>query len=185
MKMKTEKLLDDLVTRTHKILDEVTDLAERSREELNEKPSDEAWSALECIEHLNRFGDFYLPEIDQAMKKSTSEVDPVYKSGLFGNYFANTMKPGDGMTKMGTFKDKDPSGSQLDKSVLDRFKEQQQRLLKQLDRARSVNINKTRIPLSITRWIRLKLGDTFRVLIYHNERHLQQARRTLKQIQAK
>ena len=45
--------------------------------------------------------------------------------------------------------------------------------------------NKTRIPISINKWIKIKLGDTFRFVIYHNERHIQQAKRVLKETNCK
>ncbi|MFN5911333.1 MAG: DinB family protein, partial [Bacteroidota bacterium] len=41
--------------------------------------------------------------------------------------------------------------------------------------ARSVNIRKAKIPISISKIIRFRLGDAFLYVVYHNERHLQQA----------
>ena len=41
--------------------------------------------------------------------------------------------------------------------------------------------DKTKTAISISKLIKLRLGDTFRVLIYHNERHIKQAERAIKE----
>jgi uncharacterized protein (DUF2249 family) len=50
-------------------------------------------------------------------------------------------------------------------------------MLELLEIARSKNLNRIRTSISISKLIKLKLGDTLRVVIYHNGRHLQQALR--------
>jgi len=46
-----------------------------------------------------------------------------------------------------------------------------------LDVCAKVDIGKTKTAISISKWIKLKLGDTLRVVIYHNQRHMAQAKR--------
>lgn len=65
--------------------------------------------------------------------------------------------------------------AKLTKEVLTVFLNQQQTMLKLLNQARSISLNKTKTSISISKLIKLKLGDTFRVVIYHNQRHLMQA----------
>ncbi len=43
-------------------------------------------------------------------------------------------------------------------------------------------MNVIKIPLSITRLVKLKLGDTFRFLVAHEQRHFVQARNAIKTI---
>jgi len=43
-------------------------------------------------------------------------------------------------------------------------------------------LNTIRVPLSISKLVTLKLGDTFRFLIAHEQRHFIQARNSLKAI---
>ena len=43
----------------------------------------------------------------------------------------------------------------------------------------SLDLNKIKTAISISKWIKLKLGDTFRVVVYHNERHIKQANKIL------
>jgi hypothetical protein len=178
MKITQKELLEDLVKRTEKHLNAAQQFLELPLEKLQQKPSEKAWSILECIEHLNLYGDFYLPEIAQQMKNSTLGAEAVFKSGWLGNYFANAMLPR--RTKpnnMNTFKDKNPNGSTLGLEVLHRFIEQQKTTLNLLHQAQTVNLTKIKTGITISSWIRLRLGDTFRVVIYHNYRHIVQAQK--------
>lgn len=178
MKIAQQALLEDLVKRTQAHLNVAQGFLELPLEKLQRKPSEKSWSILECIEHLNLYGDFYLPEIAQQMKKSTHEVDAIFKSSWLGNYFANVMLPREKKpNNMNTFKDKNPNGSQLGKEVLHKFIDQQKKTLELLHQAQTINLTKVKTGITIASWIRLRLGDTFRVVIYHNYRHIQQAQK--------
>ena len=83
------------------------------------------------------------------------------------------------MKPMKTLKSTNPNGSKLDKGTIKKFINQQKRTLKLLDAARKVSLNKTKASISIAPILKLKLGDTFRVVIYHNERHIAQALRAV------
>lgn len=182
MKTTSENLILDLKERTRYHISRVEDFKLRNGKDLNWKSSPEGWSVLECIEHLNMYGDYYLPEIERRIVRNSSSPKTKFKSGLLGNYFANMMLPGEKSRKIKTMKDKDPIGSNLDSKTLDRFLLQQEKILELLEMAKLVDLNKTRIPISIATWIKLNLGDTFRVVIYHNQRHIEQANRVLEQI---
>ena len=91
------------------------------------------------------------------------------------------MQPGGSAKKYKSPKDHAPAADLNAPAVIAEFIEQQERLIIQLRKAKAVNINATRVPISLSKWIRLKLGDTFRFLIAHNERHLLQAKKLLEQ----
>lgn len=179
MKIKAEKFISDLVEQTEKNLNEAEDLNQKSLTTLNFKSSDEKWNALECIEHLNLYSVYYLREIEKRINRSNTSAEEYFKSGIIGNYFAKTMLPEDNFRKMKTFKDKDPSGSSLNKTSIQKFLADQQLLLTLLKESKKISLNKTKVPLSISKWIKLRLGDVFRVVIYHNQRHLLQAKQML------
>ncbi|MEY4902929.1 MAG: hypothetical protein RLZZ292_744, partial [Bacteroidota bacterium] len=44
---------------------------------LQRKPAPKQWSIVECIEHLNAYGRFYLPAMQKAMEKGTQRNFPV------------------------------------------------------------------------------------------------------------
>lgn len=182
MQTTNTRLIDELLL----IIETTTAAAKKFKtltpEQLNYKKGPESWSILECIEHLNLYGDFYLPEIQQQILKAGKvSPDSVFKSGWLGNYFANSMKVKNGkVNKMKTFKDKNPLNSQLTVTTIDRFLKQQQLLASLLTQARTINLTATKTAISISKLIKLRLGDTFRFVVYHIERHLQQAERVLK-----
>src|SRR5690606_19891284 len=114
-------------------------------------PSPGAWSVLECIEHLNRYGDYYLPEIEKSiMSQPRTGPDANFRSGWLGNYFANLMRVKEQkLKKMKSPADKNPAGAALNALVLDRFLKQQDRLVQLLSDARNVNLIKAKVPISI------------------------------------
>lgn len=175
-------LLDELSTITKDNLRQVQSLKKLSLDELNFKPDTENWSVLECIEHLNRYGNFYIPEIRKRIAQSNYKTSPVFKHGWLGNYFVQSMLPKEKLNKMKTFKSMNPNNSKLDSAILDTFILQQEALLDLLNQARNTDLTRVKTAISITRWIKLKLGDTFRVVIYHNLRHIIQARNVLERI---
>lgn len=184
MEIKSEILIQDLIERTRVNINNVKSFSSLSIEELNWRMAQDTWSILECIEHLNLYGDFYIPEISKRIKESNKQPEPVFKSGFLGNYFAKMMLPPEKLNKMNTFKDKNPLGSNLDKTTIEKFLLQQEQILELLDKSRKVNLGKTKTTTSISKLIKLKLGDTFRVLIYHNERHIVQANKVLDRMPA-
>lgn len=185
MKMSSTDLIADLTGRTKQVIREAQELKTRSLKELNAKDSPESWSALECIEHLNLYGDFYLPEVEMRIRESGYAPQKIFTSRLLGDYFAESMLPKGKMRKMKTFRDKNPLGSRLDKEVLTKFIEQQHKLLELLKESEEVSLNRTRTSISISRWLKLKLGDTLRILVYHNQRHMKQAKRALRAVEVK
>lgn len=178
--MKTEKLINDLIEITQENKKRVQLLNGQPIEKLKFKPNNESWSALECIEHLNRYGYFYIPEIQNRLEKSNYERSESFKSGCLGNYFAKSMLPKEKLNKMKTFKSMNPLNCSLDKSVLDTFINQQDEILKLLERASTTDLTKIKTSISISKWIKLRLGDTFKIVIYHNIRHILQAENTIR-----
>lgn len=180
--MNSSTLLNELREITQTNIQEVNQLLELDLEQLNYKSSSESWSILECIEHLNRYGDFYIPEITQRIKHSNHGKSDSFKTGLLGDYFAKSMLPKEKLNKMKTFKSMNPNNSQLNAGVLDTFLNQQQQLLMILDQCEQVNLTKTKTSISISKLIKLRLGDTLRVVIYHNWRHVVQAKNVVEMV---
>ena len=180
MKTKSETLISELIETTRQNLNFAETLKIKSSSQLNWKENPESWSILECLEHLNLYGDFYLLEIEKAIDNAKSKSEPFFKSGIIGNYFAETMLPKAKLNKMKTFKDKNPLNSQLDHNTIDRFINQQIKMLDLLDKARTVSLNKEKTPITLTKLIKLKIGDTFRFVINHNIRHIRQIENCIK-----
>lgn len=174
MKITAETLILELIETTRQNLNFAETLKSKVDNQLNWKINKQSWSALECLEHLNLYGDFYLLEIEKAIENAKSKSEPIFKSGILGNYFAESMLPKEKPNKMKTFKDKNPLDSHLDSKTIERFINQQIKMIELLNRARTISLNKEKIPITISKLIKLKLGDTFRFVINHNIRHIKQ-----------
>ena len=145
------------------------------KEALNWKAAPDSWSALECFEHLNRYNRFYNAELEKALERSGKPA--AFHPGWLGNYFVRSVAP-DNTKAMKTMAHLNPSGSQLNKAVLEEFLNHQRHLLSLLTKAKGVNLNQRTIRVEVFRLLRMKIGDTFRFLVAHQQRHLQQALRT-------
>lgn len=137
------------------------------------------WSIAQCLEHLNSYGDYYLPHIQTRLSNNLHAApNPYFKSSWLGNYFIKMMLPGSGkkypaMKKHMPKKDLDPY------KVVATFIHQQELLLSYLEMAKTKDLNAIKIPISIFPFIKLKSGDVFQFIIAHNQRHLEQAKRNL------
>jgi hypothetical protein len=180
----TQSLLDELETDINRIVDITTKrFANLPDEQLARQPVPDRWSIAQCLEHLNSYGQYYLPLLDKAItlgEQQYKRAQPEFRSSWLGNYFTETMRPkADGRIAMPikAFKNHTPAANLNVPAVLAEFLDQQQRLIDLLQRARQVNIVELKVPISIARWIKLSVGDTFRFLIAHEQRHLLQAER--------
>lgn len=182
MRIHSVQLINQLIQSTQSQINKVQDFRTLDTSQLNYRNSKDSWSILECIAHLNLYATYYINEINKkiSVTPQLKESTVVFKSGILGNYFAKSMLPKERLNKMQTFKDMNPIHSQLDITTLETFITLHYQLLSILESAKKVNLNNIRIPISINRFIKLKLGDTFRFLLNHNERHLVQAHKLLK-----
>ena len=150
-------------------------------EKLLHPAADGGWSIAQCLAHLNSYGRYYLPAIRHAiLHPSDKKKKKKFNSGWIGNYFTKMMQPGNSTKKYKSPKDHVPAPNHNACAVVAEFIQQQEELMGCLRMAKGIDINATRVPVSISKWIRLKLGDTFRFVVAHNERHLLQAKRHLK-----
>jgi hypothetical protein len=181
MQTENDTLIEELLSLTEESTQEAKRFKQLSENQLNFRRRPGQWSILECLEHLNRYGDFYLPQIEKAiLAHKTNGSRHVFNSGFFGNYFANLMKVKQGkIFKMKTPADKNPLGSELTITTIDRFLKQQEMLKSLLHQARHCDLTRTKVPISLTKFMKMRLGDTFRFFTYHIERHIIQARQVL------
>jgi hypothetical protein len=155
--------------------------------QFSRKPSPEKWSATQCLMHLNSYGSYYLPEIEKAIHKALlAELQPVagFHPGWLGNYFTTLMLPKEnGMPakKMSAPKAHSPETNDNHFEVIASFIDQQEILLSLLQQAKQIDLNKVKVPVSIAKFIRLKLGDVLLFLLAHQYRHLLQIDRALEQ----
>jgi len=180
MKIQNEQLIKELVDLTKAHLKRAKEYRAMPVDTLNWKANPKKWSVLECLEHLNLYGDFYLPEMQKRIKTGKkANATATFSSGWLGNYFAKSMLPKEKLNTMSAPGGMNPVGSSLNETHLERFIAQQERLLSILEQAQTIDLTKTKTSISLASWIKLRLGDTLRVVIYHNKRHIVQADKVL------
>lgn len=181
----TKQLLNNLQQQTEQFLNKAINESQMaSPSKLLRKRGKNEWSAAQCMEHLNSYGRYYLPAIEKAIvaaEEHNLQATKEFKSGALRNYFTKLMQPKEGkQNKMKSPKDHQPTDDLDTDKVISEFIDQQERLLVLLEKAGNVDLNKTKAPISIAKFMKLQLGDIFNFLIAHNHRHVLQAERALK-----
>ncbi|HEY9256810.1 DinB family protein [Chitinophaga sp.] len=148
-------------------------------------PAPGKWSAVQCLEHLNTYGRYYLPELEKAIaiaEKKNSRPETTFKSSWLGAYFTRLMQPQDNgqlRSKMKSPKGHIPALNPDLATVLQEFTGQQRQMEALLLRAEKINIRQHKVPTSLSRVIKLSVGDTLGFLTAHINRHVLQAERAM------
>ena len=176
------QLLEQLEAQIEGHLQTVTGRLQNLEEKILLRPAAHGgWSIAQCLEHLNSYGRYYLPAIEKGLRSVALNhpITGTVKGTWLGRYFTRSMQPGLNAKKYKAPKDHSPLPGLDAAKVLSDFIGQQEQLLAYVRKARTADLDKIRIPISISKWIRLRLGDVFQFLVVHDERHLQQAMRHL------
>jgi hypothetical protein len=182
----SNQFIDDLQQQTESFLNEAIQQWQMLPPTIMlHKEAPEKWSAAQCLMHLNSYGNYYLPAIartiDEALSKQWLSTKD-FKSSWFGNFFTELMLPKDAagtVKKMKAPKNHTPIANDNSDAAIATFIDQQEKLLQLLEKARAIDLRKAKTPISISKLIKLPVGDTFRFLIAHNYRHVLQAKRAI------
>ncbi len=150
-------------------------------------PDSKKWSIAQVLAHLNVYGEYYLPVMQKAARECHVHIEltdiTTYQPFWLGKIFAQSMKKMNGNSpkfRMNTFKKYDPAFFTFDETkVLDVFVSQQRQLLEIFLQAESIDLSVPRIHISLSKYIKINLGDALQFVIYHNERHLKQVLKIL------
>jgi len=182
----TNDLLTTLDKDVHGFLQRTAQLSAMDTKLLLQQPAANKWSAIQVVEHLNSYNRYYLAHIEQAMQQQGARyaASKTFGPGWLGEYFTKSMysdvqRKKEITNKMKAPKDHRPLAALDAKKVMEEFVAGEQKLLQLIATARSTNIAKVRVPISIARWIKISMGDTFRFLVAHQERHFLQISNTL------
>lgn len=183
-KFKSEELLNDLTQDVRRIKEAAQFLSTADQNKLAYSPGEGRWSAVQAVEHLNAYNRHYLPLIEKELALITYDKNAWFTSGYWGERFTKMMKPTNVFevkNKMKTMKKFSFPNSLHVETVLNEFLTAQDKLLSLLEQAKGKDLGKIHIPITLSKLIKFRLGDTFRFLIAHEQRHMIQARNTLKE----
>lgn len=138
------------------------------------------WSIAECIAHLNSYAEFYNPRIEEAIKKAPILEESVnFKHSLIGAYFINSMDARKRKKKYKALERHQPVDIGNPYEIVSVFIQNLEKLLALLQKSGNKNLRKYSVQTSISRWIKINIGDAVQFLLTHNRRHLDQAKRNL------
>ena len=171
-KLNSNQVLDDLIADVEAIIEVVeNEFIPLDNDKLYQHPSPSKWSVNECLQHLNVTNYHYLPRIKLVIENAVGKMA-----------YNGTKPSADGIIPkpMKTFKKEfNPVLSAYKQiSAIPEFLEQQKQLLHYLRQAKNVSMGGNRIT-SLIPIIRFKLGDAFRFLIAHEQRHILQAKNVI------
>lgn len=147
--------------------------------QLNWKPGPDRWSVGECLDHLLNASASYFPTFEKLLA-GTREATLWQKvpglPGLLGGLMIRYLSP-DSAKKMKAPLIFQPSRSDVSRDVVARFVDQQARLLGYMQACERIDPENVVISSPVTKLVPYSLMDAFRILVVHQQRHLQQARR--------
>jgi hypothetical protein len=180
--MTTAELFQESESITKSNLDFVKkQLTKLSDIQLTWKPSESIWSIKEIFAHLNEYAAFYHPAFTKKIIATRFREPRInfissplgksaWKSMQLGQLKNVKRKFNAARTYNPIYQKELVKGDDI--SIFEAF---QNELLQILESAKSVNIQRAKVPTSISKFVRLRLGDAFLFVIYHNQRHVQQA----------
>lgn len=180
--MTTIQLIEELKRITQSNLD----LLKKKFSHLNEQQKNwrkdkDSWSLNEIFAHLNEYSNYYHPAFSSRIQNTKyKEPKELYVSTPLGRSAWKSMKLGNAKNVKRKFKSPRSYNPFYNPEIvtgadIDSFQKSQIELLEIIDQAATVNMRKVKIPISISKIVRLKLGDALMYVVYHNERHMQQA----------
>lgn len=187
--MTTIQLIEELkrITQTN------IDLLKKKFSHLNEqqknwRKDNDSWSLNEIFAHLNEFSAYYHPAFTSKINRTRfTEPKDIFISSPLGRSAWKSMKLGNAQNIKRKFKSPrayNPLNNPelVSGKDIETFQNSQHELLDIIDKAATVNMRKVKIPISISKIVRLKLGDALLYVVYHNERHMQQALNVLNHV---
>ena len=163
-------------------------IATRSSEDLNKQPYERSWSAAQCLEHLNAYYRYYIP-VFRGKIQNTRFTDPsdYFISSPLGRAVYRSVKLGkvkNVKRKLKSPKDYNPlvNASLSTENSVNEYLDHAKDFIQLLKEVEKVDLRKTKVPLSLRPVVKLNLGDALLFMVYHNERHIYQAKRALEAI---
>jgi len=184
-KFKSEELIDQLESDVRQMITAADHLKTADPVKLSYASQEGAWSVAQVLEHMNLYNRHYLPIVEKSMIHISKDTNAWFVPGLWGNYFVRLMMPRNVFeikNKMKTMKSFSPTKGLNVEAVFKEFNQHQHKLLQLLEVARRRNLNTIHVPVTVSRFIRLRLGDMFRFLVAHELRHMIQARNAVKAV---
>jgi len=146
--------------------------------QLNWKPSPERWSVAQCFDHLLTSNRGYLPIFDSVLagRKQTFWESLPLLPGLGARLLIKSLDPAT-TRKLKAPKNFQPAESDIRATVIDDFVEQQRLIVEKMKATQHLDVDQIIITSPALSVVTYSLMDAYRVIVVHEARHFQQAKR--------
>ncbi len=150
-----------------------------SAAQLNWKPGADEWSVGQCFEHLIKTNRSFIPTLERIARgerksRTWERLSPF--SGFFGKMVLKSVAPGSSR-KFKAPRGLRPSASDVDPAVIERFSAHQGELAELMRATAGLDLKRTVVTSPISGLVTYSLLDAFRIVVMHERRHFEQARR--------
>jgi hypothetical protein len=178
--------MDYLTAKLPALITEANDIAAESKStfgrltpaQLNWKPSPERWSVAQCFEHLLTSNKGFFPRIEgviAGIKPTFWQRMPIVP-GLAGRLLIKSLDP-KSTRKIRAPKKFQPAQSDISAAVIDDFVDQQTKIVEKMKATEHLDLEKIIVTSPVAAAITYSLMDAYRVIVVHERRHFEQARR--------
>ncbi len=185
-KIPVETLIKKLSILTAGLSNEVKEnFSHLSNEQLYWKSNEKSWSIANIFEHLNAFYRYYIPVFNGKIANTRfNQPTENFTSSPMGRAAYRSVKLGkvnNVKRKLKSRKEYNPifNDSLRSDNPITEFLDYQEQFKELLEKAKQVDLRKTKCPLSLRPVVKLNLGDSLLYLAYHTERHIYQAKHIL------
>lgn len=176
-------------TTLHQLEDQFSELAARFQALVHSStddlccspPAPGAWSAAQCIRHLNISSDAYFPIWQQVIANASPrrvEMNAPYATDFWGRLLPWILEPPPRIRSK-TLIAFEPLDSIASVQVLEGFIDRQQRIIGSLVRCRGRAIDQVKIASPADPRIRYSIWSSFVIVAAHQRRHLWQAQQAI------
>lgn len=150
-----------------------------SAAQLNWKPSAERWSIAQCFDHLITSNKGFFPVVESVLKgtKKTRFLErlPILP-GLAGKLMIKSLDPAS-TRKFKAPKNFEPAQSNISAGIIDDFVAQQDKIIEGMKATSHLDLKRIVVTSPAVAFVTYSLMDAYRIIVVHEQRHFQQARR--------
>ncbi|WP_343748592.1 DinB family protein [Fluviicola sp.] len=180
--MTTQWVFNEVATITERNIQQLkSKFSHYSENQLTWKPNPETWSLAEVFAHLNAYAKFYHQTLNDRIDRTRFRTPRInYTSSPLGKSAWVSMKLGNARNVKRKFNAPNEYNPTVNPSLvtgneISALLQGQQEFLTIIEKSVAVNLKKVKVPISISKLVRLRLGDALLFVAYHNDRHMEQA----------
>jgi len=186
MKLKAPIYIETCIQQCENALAEISEMIKDLDDHtLNTQEAPGKWSILQCLKHLSMANQIYMVNFQKAYIKYPQQPDDEFRSHWKGDYFTKMISPkknGEVKNNMKTFKSMDPSQALDARETIDEFFSIHKELIELMKKSKNYSLNRVKVPTALGPLVKLRLGDAFRFLLGHLDRHVLQLKRIKKAV---